>query len=138
MSDLIGYAIILILLAMGVVECLRYRRANAGDSDQLPYPRRRLSRRLGVCLLFVVVVLTVNFFPEGGSGLIKLLILAALLLAICIGFLMLWRDLHETSVSVVNESLRLEVEASEAFAKLMDAEKSKRPKDNDSKPANHA
>ena len=129
MFNLIGYGIILILLAMGGVECFRYRSAARGDDEQLPYPRRRLSRRIGVCFLFSAVVLLIMFFPTGVSPWLQLLLLVAVLLAVCIGLLMIRRDLHETSLSVVRESVRLETEASEAFAKIVSDHQAKQPRE---------
>jgi len=99
----VGFGVLTILLALlALAEFGRYRRANTSGRD-LPYPRRRLARRLTIAVLIGLILAGLVLKPSDlgarGNlvwyGLSLILTLAALGLAL--------RDLHETSVAVVRE-----------------------------------
>ena len=100
------------LVALSVAEIRRYLRARTGRLE-LDYPRRRLTRRLGISLLMIVVLLAIRFGPRNFSSIIAFSWYGACLAATMLILLLAMRDLHETSVSVLSEHRRLHREAEE-------------------------
>jgi hypothetical protein len=105
------------LLLLGAGEAVRYRRAQTGEGE-LPYPRRRLVRRLASALIFVGLIGWVAFWPRTGPVLQLLMILLVFIL-IAMGMTLLWRDLKETSQSLVSHSRRVNEDFGESMAQLI-------------------
>ena len=62
MGTIFGLLLLALLCVMSIVEIARYYRQR--ESAELPYPRRRLSRRLGIGIIFGIVILLVTFWPK--------------------------------------------------------------------------
>ena len=126
MSLAFGWTLIGLLALLGAVECRRYARAARGSrtSEELPYPRARLVRRLIVGILFAACVALVLYWPDSHWAL-QMACLLAVCAAMMIGLVLLWRDLHETSVQVVAHSRRMHHEAGESLQVWFDEQKKK-------------
>lgn len=129
MSLAFGWTLIGLLALLGAVECRRYTRAARGSrtSEELPYPRARLVRRLIVGFLFGVSVALVSYWPDSHWAL-QMACLGAVCAAMTIGLVLLWRDLHETSVEVVLHSQRMHREAGQSLQGWFDEQKKVRGK----------
>jgi hypothetical protein len=88
------------LLLMALNEVVRYRRA-ARTPDGLPYPRRRLIRRLGIALLFILILTAMALWPDSGALRTRLALSALVLCLLALAMVLLLRDLLDTSRSVV-------------------------------------
>jgi len=110
MTRAIGLALIGMLVLLAALEVARYQRA-ARLEDELPYPRRRLIRRIGVSIIFSLLVAAVVYWPAAAPAAAQLTLMLAVLLGTAFGLFLLWRDLHETSRAVVRHATRLSEES---------------------------
>jgi hypothetical protein len=118
-----GWLIVVALLTMAALEIGRYLRAQR-NPDDFPYPRRRLVRRIAISLNFSALMLLIMFWPRAIHSAGTLLLLMTLLLAgVIIGFVMLLRDLRETSQAAVAHANALGQQTSEAFREILDKKK---------------
>jgi hypothetical protein len=85
---------------LSIQEIVRYARARM-DLESLPYPRRRLARRLGVAVLFEAILGLLWAWPARPSPKLALGLLAATGVLFILALLVLMRDLHETSLAMV-------------------------------------
>lgn len=98
---------VLVLLALHEV----WRHYWAQHDDQaIPYPRRRLSRRLGAAMLLIATLLLVQFWPTGVSLAVHLGLLVAVVLLLVLAVVVVLRDLHETSRAVVEYAAHSDLE----------------------------
>jgi len=118
MSQVIGWFFIALLALLGLLEWGRYRRA-ARLPGELPYPGPRFVRRLAVAALFAVSILLICYLPESNRP-VQLACLLAVLLAMAGGLAMLWRDLHETSVQMVEHSRRASQEMGQGLQRWLE------------------
>lgn len=119
MATIIGTVLIGVLALLSIHEIIHYGRARL-DPEQIEYPRRRLSRRLSITLLFIALMLLVMFWPQQVSPAVQLTLMLLVLVGIVIGIVLLFRDLHETSTSVVAHASRLDREASQELRDFFD------------------
>ena len=108
-GQVIGIVMAGMLGALMAFECVRYRRAARGE-EEMPYPRRRLTRRLAIALLFGGAALLVSFWPPVSAG-FQLFLIILVLMALAIGLSLIWRDLRETSRAIMEHANRLSEEA---------------------------
>jgi hypothetical protein len=118
MGRIMGIALMGLLAALAAAEIMRFVRAGQ-DPEALAYPRRRLSRRLAIALLFVVLTGLLTFWPRVAPW-TQLALLVATLTGMAVGLFLLWRDLRETSLAVVAESSRLTREAGGSLSGLFE------------------
>ena len=91
---LIGIIFLIVLAIMSGVEWLNFRRAATGDG--MAYPRRRLSRRIGIGLLLAAAIAMATFVPAIHPWFdLGLLVFVALLIAVALKLLV--RELRESS-----------------------------------------
>src|SRR4051812_23297653 len=83
-------------------EISRYRDSQVVRSD-LPYPRRRLTRRLGIAALLIFILLLVQLKPEGRTPYFDLFWYVVCLVAALVLIVLILRDIHDASVQVVAE-----------------------------------
>jgi hypothetical protein len=121
LGNLFAIFLIACLVGMSVVEIVRFRRA-AADDQALPYPRRRLSRRLGAALLFIGLLTVALFWPGGASLGARSVLATGMLAALAVGLVLLVRDLHETSRSVVAMKAEMDRKTAEELVALMKGE----------------
>jgi hypothetical protein len=104
---------------LSIHEVVRYARAKV-DPESLPYPRRRLARRLGVTLLFLVIMGILGIWPERPTPRVAVALLAAMAVLFVLAVAILLRDLHETSCAVVAASSEMGRRAAQEMRKLLD------------------
>jgi fatty acid desaturase len=125
MGKIFGLVMMGILAALALAEVRRYMRAGQ-TQEELPYPRRRLRRRLTIAALFMAVIALAAFWPKT-----VLWLQVALLLGLGAGLLgglwLLWRDLRETSRAVIEQSARLDRQAGEALRQILEHHVNKSP-----------
>ena len=130
------------LLLMSCFEWVKYRRA-AGDPEQIPYPRRRLSRRIAVAFLLIACLLLSCFWPDRISVWGRLALGFFLLFGVLISMFLLFRDLRETSISVVQVARELDAHTSQELNALIDEARKRaadstnpdKPQDDDASPS---
>ncbi len=105
------------LLLLTVHEVTRYMRA-CRDEEDIPYPRRRLSRRMGIAVLFSSVLILAIYWPKT-SPKSQLVLIGSLLFSALFGLVLVWRDLRETSRAVVAHASRMSEEASHDLAEAI-------------------
>jgi hypothetical protein len=117
---IILFGLVLAVFALlAAIEIYRYNRARRFPDD-LPYPRRRLSRRIAISLIFSAMVGLVTFWPEA-SPWIQITLLFLLCLGMVLGLVLLWRDLHETSRAVMEHVSGFTRQAEKTFHQTIDA-----------------
>lgn len=119
MKWIFGWAMIITLLTMAAMEVGRYLRAQRVQDD-FPYPRRRLSRRIAISLIFSAIMALVMYWPHRAAPGVQMTMLAIFPLGIVIGFLLLWRDLRETSQAAVDHATHLSRQTGEAFKMIFE------------------
>lgn len=119
MKWIFGWAMIITLVTMAIVEVGRYRRAQRAQDD-FPYPRRRLSRRIAVSLIFSAIMALLMYWPHGAHPGVQMAMLGIFPIGILIGFLLLWRDLRETSQAAVDHAAVLSRQTGEAFKMILE------------------
>ncbi len=94
-------AVIFALVAcLSLFEVLKYRSA-ARAGGPIDYPRRRLIRRITTAALVLGIVSALTFKPGSWSAMTDLMWYGGCLIATLAVIWLAFRDLHETSVSVV-------------------------------------
>ncbi len=126
MGTIFGLLLLALLCVMSIVEIARYYRQR--ESAELPYPRRRLSRRLGIGIIFGIVILLVTFWPKM-TPLMDLTFIGLLFVLFLMGSLLLLRDLRETGREVLEQTNNLNQQAGETFTKLVDEARKKNKKE---------
>lgn len=114
MSLYFGWFMVCVLLGLGGLEWVKFLRSDPHD-EEMPYPRRRLSRRLAIAIVFSVLVLATLYFPDTATLMAKTSWMGGILFGIVLGLLLVWRDLKETSQSVVAANARFQAEASQSM-----------------------
>lgn len=102
LGTLLTFSFIGLVVMITALEILRYRSPKH-QIDGFVYSRKRLSRRIGVNLLLIVIVLMIYFKPEGLLPLTELVWLTTCLAAGVLIMILVIRDLRETSAAVVRE-----------------------------------
>jgi hypothetical protein len=121
MSLVFGLLMMGALALMTGVEIRRYARA-IRTADDFPYPRRRLTRRIAIAVTFsaVVGVMIGLVHPRLNiAPMVRLALFLLMCLWVLIGFVLLWRDLRETSQTAVDQASRLSEQAAEALRRAL-------------------
>ena len=115
-----GFCVFILVLFAWLAwsEWRRYRRA-AQDVDELPYPRRRLSRRYGLAATLSLAVVVTTLWPTTATAPVQLTLVAVLATLLVLSTTLLWRDLRETTRSALKHSEELTASASEALANAL-------------------
>ena len=125
MTTAIVLALIAFLAMLGLLEVARYRRARRGD-EELPYPARRLVRRLTASALLIAALGATLAVPDlrpiGRLTLLSLILVVSLL---ALG--LLWRDLRETSIEAVRHSERLRQLEARRMEQLIEEARRRKP-----------
>lgn len=121
---IVGYIIIGLLGLLGLLEVARFIRARGGERE-LPYPRRRLTRRLGIAVLLGGLVFLAMFWPQEAPIWVQLVLLGLLLGGFLLSLVLIWRDLGETSRTIMGEAVKLHREAGESMQGLLERSKKK-------------
>jgi amino acid transporter len=123
MSSIFGFIIIAVLVFLSAIEIARWRVAQRGD-EELPYPRRRLVRRMAISAIFIAAAAITLFWPSG-SPLLQLLLLLAILAAVLVGLVLIWLELRETSLAALDEARTINQRAAHDLAELIKKSASK-------------
>lgn len=130
-----GYVLIGVLALLAIQEVVRYRRCQE-NPEEIPFPRRSLSRRLAITLDFIILLLLAMFWPHTSPWL-QMILMGFVGVAALVGFFLLWRDLRETSINAVAQASRLNKDASCEFAEAIkirsDKKKAQLPEGKDSR-----
>lgn len=118
------YVMIAVLVLLSINEIARYRSAGRGG-DELPYPRRRLVRRLVIAALFVGVLVAVGFWPQM-RPLYRLYYMTAILLVSFSGLLLIWLELAETSRAAIRQAQAMNIEAAKNLERMLREKRSKK------------
>jgi peptidoglycan/LPS O-acetylase OafA/YrhL len=133
--SLIASWILLGSIAVLVIwEIVQFRRARL-NSEEIPYPPRRLRRRILIGLLLAGAVIMASHWPAHARLAIHFGLLGILFSCILGAFALWWRDLSETSRAVVEEARKLDQDAGAELAALMRKRESQ--KSGDDQAQNH-
>lgn len=116
-STVFTFVVVGLMLTLCAHEILRYR-ASLADGGGIAATRKILSRRLGIALLVIATVLIINYWPSSKSLWLNIALLGSVSISLLLILLLTLRDLHETSITVVQEHGRLQAEAERAFESL--------------------
>ena len=126
MAKIFGFILVGMLGMLTIYEVVRFIRAGRGEED-LPYPRRRLSRRLAITVLFSAIILLALYWPRTSAPM-QLVLLGAVFVSLLLGLVLLWRDLRETSLAVLDHATQMSEEASREFLETLKQTKSAQSK----------
>ncbi len=85
-----------VLVALAALETVRYRMARGGG-DEMPYPRRRLTRRLAIAAFFIAILLIIACGEPSWGPWGKIAYLSSILLLTLVGIGFVGRELVATS-----------------------------------------
>ncbi len=128
MGLVVAWVLLGAITGLLIWEIIQFRRARL-NSEEIPYPAKRLCRRLGIGLLLAGAVLLVNFWPVHARLAIYFILLGVLFVCILAAFALWWRDLSETSRAVVEEARKLDQDAGAELAALMQKHASLKSRD---------
>lgn len=98
-QNIMGIVIIGVILMLTIHQVVQYYQARL-DPDEIPYPRIRLSRRVGIALIFIIITLFALLWnPSSARG--ALFMVGAILTGLTLAALLFVRDLRETTQTVM-------------------------------------
>lgn len=111
------------LVFLSILEIVRYRTARTGD--EIPYPRRRLTRRLSISALFVGILLIIACDESTWGPWGKIAYFSAILFLTLIGIVLIVREIAETGRAALAEAEAFNRHAAQNIAKIIEQSRKK-------------
>lgn len=105
------------LVFLSALEIARYRAAARGE-DEMPYPRRRLIRRLSISIVFVAILAALGWWPQM-APVARLVYMFIVLLLALFGLALIWRELAETSRAAVQHAKAMNSQAARHLEQMI-------------------
>ncbi|MEN6624660.1 MAG: hypothetical protein ABFD69_00375 [Candidatus Sumerlaeia bacterium] len=119
------YVMIGTLVFLSALEIARYRAASRGE-DEMPYPRRRLIRRISISIVFVAILAALGWWPQMAPAAARLAYMFVVLLLALFGLALIWRELADTSRAAVQHTRAMNCEAARHLERMIqESQKSK-------------
>lgn len=116
------------LVFLSILEVVRYRTARGGD--EIPYPRRRLIRRLSIAGFFIVILLIIACGEPPWGPWWKIAYLSSILFLTLLGIGLVGRELAETSRAALAQAEAFNRAAAQNIAKIIEERKKKNDQPN--------